>query len=186
MDGGASLPVRRSGADWIVELPPDAPHTVASVVEVELDGVPETDPVVVRPGRRGVVRLPALYALIDGTHGQRIRYETEDGVVHIGNWIRLPDTASWTFTLPAAGVYRLVLDMRVDSGQGGSEIGISVNGSEEETVCKVYSTGGAFGSRRVATLSLPEGEVTVRLKPISIRRAKVIDLRSVTLRPVAE
>ncbi|MCK5805244.1 MAG: alpha-L-fucosidase [Lentisphaeria bacterium] len=184
LDSGASLTARRSGADWIITLPDAAPDTVASVVAVELDGAPETDPVVVRPSRRGVVRLPALYGLIDGTHGQRIRYETEDGVVHIGNWIRLPDTASWTFTLPAAGVYRLALNMRVASGQGGSEIGVSINGSDEETVFKVYSTGGVFGSRCVATLDLPEGEVTLRLKPASIRREKVLDLRAVALRPM--
>jgi alpha-L-fucosidase len=181
---GSNLDAVRNGRDWVITLPEQPSDPVAGVLRVELDGTPDVEPYVIRPDASGNVHLPALFGHITGTHGQRIRYETEDGVVHVGNWIRTPDTISWTFELPRAGQYRLCLDHRVTPGQGGSEVEAFVNGAEKGTSFKVMSTRGRFAMRRVAALTLKKGTNTVMLKPASIRRNAVMDLREAVLKPI--
>ncbi len=136
----------------------------------------------VRHGR-GVVELPALFARIEGPHGPRIRYETRDGVVHAGNWIRERDTASWTFELPAAGRCRLVLDHAVEPGQGGSETKVLVNGAQDGPAFRVFSTKGDFRERRVAEFDLKKGPNTIKLHPVRLPRGRLMDLRGAFLRP---
>ncbi|MCE5238212.1 alpha-L-fucosidase [bacterium] len=201
--GKPALEAVRDGADWLIKLPKKAPDKVASVLVVQLDGAPQVEPVVVGPDAKGVVSLPALYGLLEGPHGQRIRYESCDGIIHAGNWIRPPDSIEWEFTLPKAGVYNVVLDAAAE--QGGSEVELFVNGKTAARmapngvpfssgdgsivgaaaqVIKVSGTGGAFKHKTVGSIKLKKGPNKIKFVLKTVKGEKAMDLRGVALKPV--
>ncbi len=200
-----ALPLAREGSDWAVKLPAKAPDKAASVLAVELDGPPRVDPVVIRPDDRGAIRLPALYGSLEGPHGQRIRYECRDGIIHAGNWFRSPDSIEWSFRVPGPGVYRVTIDHAVDAGQGGACYQVFVNGKVAARLApsglpftsgdgdivgaasmefRTRSTGGRFRRRVLGDIRLRRGENRLKLVVGKVARAKGMDLREVTLRPV--
>jgi alpha-L-fucosidase len=200
------LAATRAGSDWVIALPARAPDRAASVLAVELDGVPHVDPFVIRPDDRGVIRLPALYGALEGPHGQRIRYESRDGVVHAGNWIRPSDGIEWSFATGRPGLYRVLLEHAVQPGQGGAEMQVVVNGvlaarlapnglpyssgdadmvGGEQMLVSTRSTGGQFRTRSVGHVTLADGANTVKLVLRRVRRQQSLDLRGVVLKPVS-
>jgi len=103
------LRIERSGDDLVIHLPADPPDPVASVVAVKLDGPPRVRPLVIEPAANGAIHLPAVLADLHGSHGQRIRFETTNGRLHIGHWERPADFVSWEFTTDKAGPYEVTL-----------------------------------------------------------------------------
>lgn len=180
--GRPKLECERDGDDWLIRLPAKAPDKIASVIGVDLDGPPQVEPFVIAPDEKGVIDLPALHGLLDGTHGQRIRYETQEGIVHAGNWIRTPDTITWEFTVPKGGAYKLMLEYALPAGQGGSECAAVVNG--KETPFKTTATGGEFKRKTVGEVRLKKGVNTLQIKADAIKKEKVMDLRGATLQAV--
>jgi len=202
--GKPSLAVTRVGTDWAIALPAKALNRVASVLAVELEGAPQVDPLVISPDDKGVIRLPALFGALDGPHGQRIRYECREGVIHAGNWIRPDDGIDWSFEARRPGLYRVFLKHAVESGQGGAEIQVVVNGVQtarlapnglpyssgdgdtvggEQMRVRTRSTGGVFRTRCVGYISLNQGTNAVRLTLRHVRRQGSLDLRGVVLKP---
>jgi alpha-L-fucosidase len=201
--GKPALEAVRDGADWLIKLPQKAPNKIASVLVVQLDGAPQVEPVVIGPDARGAISLPALYGLLEGPHGQRIRYESQDGIIHAGNWIRPPDSIEWEFTAPQAGIYNVVLDAAVE--QGGSEIELFVNGKTAARmapngvpfssgdgdivgaaaqIIKTTGTGGAFKNKTVGSVKLKKGPNKIKFVLKSVKGDRAMDLRGVTLKPV--
>ena len=205
--GNPSLTFARDGGDWVISLPKRPPNKAASVLVVDLDGPPRVEPLVIRPDEKGALDLPALYGLLDGPHGMRIRYESRDGLVHAGNWINPRDSVEWTFEVPKRGDYQVWLNCAVEAGQGGSEVEFIVNGKEiprvapnglvfgsggtqasagaARQVCKSRSTGGPFKRRKAVLVRLKKGRNTVKVTVPTIRRQKGMDLRGIVLRPVS-
>lgn len=203
--GQAALATERDGQDWVVKLPARPTDKAASVIVVELDGPPRVEPLTIGPDVKGIISLPALYGSLEGPHGQRIRYESRDGIVHAGNWIRPPDSIEWEFRVPKAGVYQVVLDYAVETGQGGSEVQVVLNGKVAPRVApngvpfstgdgevvggathvfRTRSTGGAFKRRSVGNVKLRKGLNKLKLVVSKVRRDKSLDLRGVTLKPI--
>jgi alpha-L-fucosidase len=202
--GRPALEFHREGPDWLLKLPPKAPNKIASVLAVELEGVPQVDPVVLRPDARGVLDLPVLYGFLDGPHGMRIRYESRDGLIHAGNWINPKDSVEWTFEVPEAGDYQVWLNHAVEAGQGGSEVEFIVNGQEvpliapnglvfatggtqvqpgaHRQVFRTRSTGGAFRRRKAVRIRLQKGCNRIKVQVPTIRRQKALDLRGIVLK----
>jgi len=198
-----ALQAARDGADWLIKLPKKAPDKVASVLVVELDGAPQVAPVVIGPDAKGAVSLPALYGSLEGPHGQRIRYESQDGIIHAGNWFRPPDSIEWEFQVPKAGIYNVVLEAAVE--KGGSEVELFVNGKTAARmapngvpfssgdgdivgaaaqIIKTTGTGGAFKGKTVGSIKLKKGANKIKFVLKSVKQDKAMDLRGVTLRPV--
>lgn len=203
--GEPALEAVQEGMDWLIKLPKKAPDKIASVLVLELDGAPQVDPLIIRPDAKGMVTLPALYGQLEGPHGQRIRYESQDGIVHAGNWIRPPDSIEWEFEVPKAGVYQVILNQAVEAGQGGSEVQVVLNGKLAAKmapngvpfssgdadlvggathVFKTTSTGGQFKNKNVGTVKLKKGPNKLKLMVSSVKKEKSLDLRGVTLKPV--
>ncbi len=203
--GKAGLETERDGEDWVVKLPARPTDKAASVFVVELDGPPRVEPLKIGPDAKGTINLPALYGLLEGPHGQRIRYESRDGVIHAGNWIRPPDSIEWEFQAPKAGVYQVILDHAVEVGQGGSEVQLVLNGKVAPRVApngvpfstgdgelvggathvfRTTSTGGAFRRRNIGNVKLRKGPNKLKLVVSKVRKEKSLDLRGVTLKPV--
>lgn len=203
--GKPALASERDGADWLVKLPKKAPNKVASVLVVELEGAPQVQPLAIKADARGHIALPALYGFLEGPHGQRIRYESRDGIIHAGNWLRPPDSIEWEFEAPKAGLYQVILDNAVEAGQGGSEVQMFVNGKiaarmapngvpfssgdgdivgEAAQVFKTTATGGEFKSKNVGSIKLKKGTNKLKLVLKSVKKDKALDLRGITLKPV--
>ncbi|MEN6645488.1 MAG: alpha-L-fucosidase [Armatimonadia bacterium] len=203
--GKPKLEVERDGADWLIKLPKKPTDKVASVLVVELDGAPVVEPVVIGADSKGLISLPALYGNLEGPHGQRIRYESRDGIVHAGNWIRPPDSIEWEFTAPKAGVYQVLLDQAVEAGQGGAEVQLMLNGKvaprmapngvpfssgdgdivgSPDHVFTTKATGGEFKSRNIGNVKVKKGVNKLKLTVNKLKKEKSLDLRGVTLKPV--
>lgn len=193
----------REGPDWLLCLPSQAPDKVASVLEIKLDGAPRVEPLIIRPDLRGVVNLPALYGFLEGPHGQRISFESREGIVHAGNWYRPPDSIEWEFALPQGGIYKIVVEGAVE--EGGSEIEIYVNGktaprlapnglpfgsgdgsmiSGAAHIFKTRRTGGIFKRQTIGSVKLKRGPNKLKFVLKSVQGHKAMDLRSVQLIPV--
>lgn len=201
--GRPKLAFERDGDDVVITLPKKAPDKVASVIAVDLEGAPEVEPMILGANDEGLIDLPALYGLLDGPHGMRIRYEAEDGVIHAGNWINPADSVEWTFEAPKRGDYQISLEYAVEKGQGGSEVEIIVNGKDvpriapngmvfssttgstaasgERQVCKTASTGGDFKRKKAALVRLKKGTNVIKVIVPSIKREKAMNLRGITL-----
>lgn len=203
--GGPKLAFERDGSDVVITLPEKPLHPVASVFAVDLVGEPQVEPLVLGPAADGAIELPAVMGFLDGAHGMRIRYESEGGIIHAGNWLKSADSIEWTVTAPKRGDYEVWLDHRVPAGQGGSEIEVVVNGKEapkvmpngmissgggtqveggQRQVLKTSSTKGEFKRKRAAIVRLKKGENTIKVTAPSIKKTAAMDLRGVTLVPV--
>lgn len=123
---GRKLKYRQKGGESIVKLPKAPTDKTVSVIAVDVEGVPEAEPMVIRPVD-GRIELPILYADLIGPHGQRIRYEIEGRTVSVGNWYRAPDRISWDIEMPKGGEYELEIRATIESGEGGSQYEIYVN-----------------------------------------------------------
>jgi alpha-L-fucosidase len=199
------LPLAREGADWAIKLPKKATDKSASVLVVELDGPPQVAPFVVGADAKGVIELPALYGFLEGPHGQRIRYESRDGSIHAGNWIRSPDSIEWSFQAPQAGVYSLVIDHAVAAGQGGTVFQVFVNGtiaarlapngvpfsSGDGDIVGAASmeftsraTAGEFKRRTLGNVKLQKGENKLKMVVGKVAKQSSLDLRGALLKPV--
>lgn len=203
--GKPALEFARDGADCLVKLPAKAPDKNASVLVVQLDGAPQVEPVVIKADAKGNIALPALYGFLEGPHGQRIRYESQDGIIHAGNWIRPPDSIEWEFETAKAGLYQVILDNAVEAGKGGSEIQMFVNGKiaarmapngvpfssgdgdivgAAAQIFKTTATAGQFKAKNVGSIKLKKGTNKLKLVLKSVKKEKAMDLRGVTLKPV--
>jgi len=179
--GKPAVECRREGKDWVIALPDRPPDRVVSVIGVDLDGPPQVEPLVIGPNEKQVIELPALYGQLDGPPGQRIRYETADGVIHAGNWIRAQDTIAWGFQCPKTGTYKLRLEYSVDKGEGGSECAAVVN--DIELAFKTATTNGEFRTKTIGEVKLRKGDNSLVVKVVSLKSAAAMALRRAVLKP---
>ena len=87
-------------------LPKQPPDPTFSVVVLELDGVPQVEPLPLQqPG--GKVLLPIHMATVSGPAGTRAPTLTRGGLMQ--DWKSTADTVAWSFKLQTAGEYELRL-----------------------------------------------------------------------------
>jgi arylsulfatase A-like enzyme len=132
----------------------------------------------------GVIVLPARTAEI---HGVQVRYEPVPHKNTLGFWTRVEDSVSWEFTVTRAGEFAVEVLQGCGKGQGGSEVEFDFG--EKKLTMPVEDTGGFqnFKARTIGTVTLSEaGRRSLTVRPIRKAGQAVMDLRSVTLRPVAK
>jgi arylsulfatase A-like enzyme len=132
----------------------------------------------------GIVTLPARTADI---HGVQLRYEPLPHKNTLGFWTRASDWVSWEFQLTQPGRFSVELLQGCGAGQGGSEVAVSVG---TQTLKMTVDDTGHFQNfkpRTIGTIDLNQpGRYSLSVKPLSKRRGAVMDLRAVTLKPVAK
>jgi|GEM_PF-106498 len=165
-DPGHLLDVTRSQSDVIVALPDKAPDPVASVVAVELDGVPQVEPFTIRADTDGLIELPVLQAELRGTLGQRIRYETTKGQVYVSNWNNLKDYVVWQFATEKGGPHEIVLDYGVSKESQGAKFQVAVGPTKGKRLVDII--GGS-------TLVEIAGEELFKKAPVSSRINGTVD-----------
>ena len=82
------------------------------------------------------------------------------------------------------GKFQLIALQGCGKGSGGSEVEFAV--ADQKLKMVVEDTGGFqnFIPRTIGTIDLPPGEHTLSVKPVSKPGTAVMDLRSITLKPV--
>lgn len=130
----------------------------------------------------GIIALPAKCADL---HGTSIRYEPEPHQNTIGGWTQVEDWVGWDFEVTKPGVFRLVIQQGCASGDGGSEVTFAIG--EQRITTTVVETGGTrnFIERPLDVFKLDRpGRYTLTVKPKARVNRAIMELRSVTLRPV--
>jgi arylsulfatase A len=132
----------------------------------------------------GTVVLPARTAEV---HGLQLRYEPLPHKNTLGYWTRGDDWASWDFTITKPGAFAVEVLQGCGKGQGGSEVEVSIDG--QTLPFRVEDTGHFqnFKARTLGQIKLEKaGRYTLAVKAKKKAAAAVMDLRSVTLKPVSD
>jgi len=130
----------------------------------------------------GTITLPGRTADV---HGIQLRYEPLPHKDTLGFWTRADDWASWEFTVTKPGTFAVEVLQGCGKGQGGSEVDLAVG--EQALTFTVEDTGHFqnFKARAAGTVKIDKaGRYTLTLKPKKKAAAAVMDVRSVTLKPV--
>jgi alpha-L-fucosidase len=171
----------RDGPDVVLELSGEAPDEIASVVALELDGAPATEPFANRPDAKGVITLGVDSCEIETEFGQRAKKENALGHVFLTQWTRERDVPYWVAESPQGGRYAVEISYAARSA--GAAFTVEAGGAKLPG--KAEATGGdwVFKTRRVGEIQLPAGrsEVRVRIAP----GGGTMNLERVVLRPAA-
>jgi len=125
-----------------------------------------------------------LHAKDVSVHGTTVRYEPQPNKNTVGYWTRKDDWVSWDFQIDRPGKFMVIILQGCGKGSGGSEVSFAVGAQELKTT--VQDTGGFqnFVSRTIGSFELSTGKHTLSVTPLSKPGQAVMDLRSVTLKPV--
>lgn len=180
----ADLPFARLNRSLVITVPKHPPDPLATVVVLEVDGKPETAPVVARPGDDGRIVMHARDAII---HGRTVRYEPEPHKDTVGYWSDPKDWVSWDFDVTRPGTYDVEILQGCGNNSGGSKVDFAVG--EQVWRVVVEDTGGFqnFVRREIGRARFDKpGRYTLTVKPRRKAGVAVMDLREVTLSPGRE
>lgn len=151
---------------------------------IELAGEAKTVSLALEPAADGSILLHAKDAIV---HGRVVRYEPNPHKNTVGYWMNPSDWVEWQYQAPKAGLYSVEILQGCGKGNGGSTVDFSSAGQTIQVT--VEDTGGFQNwlARDVGKVRIPEpGRYTLTVKPTKKAGVAVMDLRQVTLRPVAE
>jgi hypothetical protein len=128
------------------------------------------------------VELHSRHAFI---HGEMLRYEPQPFKNTLGWWTRPSDWVHWDFILQQPGQYAIEILQGCGNNSGGSIVEVTVGSHLWEF--SVVETGGfqQFVRRTIGEVRLPAGLHTLAVRPRTKPGPAVMDLREVTLRPIA-
>ena len=182
-DANGSPLTATAGDDGVtVKVPAAAPDKIASVVVLEIEGKPEVAPYALTQAADGNVHLPAGEAVI---HGETARCQTTDGHENIGYWTDKNNWVSWDFRVTTPGKFDVEISLACNADTPDSEYAVTV--AEQTLQGKVESTGdwNKYVTRTLGTIALSKaGRYTLSVKPTAMPHSAVMNLESVTLKPV--
>jgi alpha-L-fucosidase len=176
------LEVAQSEDGVTVKVPAAAPDKIASVVVLEIEGKPDVAPYVPTQAADGSVSLPAEEAVI---HGKTARCQGGDGRQNIGYWTDKNDWVSWDFQVKTPGTFNVEVVLACIPDDAGSDYAVTV--ADQTLEGKVESTGdwSKFVTRTLGTVTLSDaGRCRLSVKPTAMPHGAVMNLESVTLKPV--
>ena len=160
-------------ADWRRRLHADMMSTNA-----------DYEPVPIAPSADGSVLLPAHEATI---HGATLRYEPPANKNTLGYWTKKDDWVSWEFTVAKPGKFSVEVLQGCGKASGGAEVEVSVGATKLSFVVEDTGHFQNFIPRIIGSIDLATtGPHTLAVKPKTKPGVAVMDLRRVTLRPLAE
>lgn len=180
--GEATLQTRTDSAGLTLQLPPQAPDPIDSVIALELDGEFKTAAFeAVRPDADGSLVLRAADCTVQD--GKSLFIETIGGIENLGAWLSPEEAAAWTLAGLKAGRYEVTLNYALD-GETPRQFALEIEGQRMEG--EVVPTGSftAFESRGVGTIEFTAAEkTTATLRSTMPAGVVLMNLRSVTLKP---
>ncbi|HEX8914942.1 MAG TPA: hypothetical protein VF796_21495, partial [Humisphaera sp.] len=183
----ADLKLEKTPRDLIIEVTPKGAAAarvdpIATVVAVELDGEPRTAPLAVAPAADGSYLLHARDAVVTGVN---LRYEPEAIKNTLGYWTNPQDGADWVVRVDKPGTYEVEALQGCGKNSGGSLVEFTVAG--QTLPMTVQDTGHFqnFVPRVLGKVKLDAGTHALSVRVRQKKGAAVMDLRQVTLKPVA-
>ena len=144
------------------------------------DTTPVPSPVAVLAGADGIVSMHASNAVV---HGTMLRYEPATNKLCLGFWTKAEDWAEWKFTVTKPGDYVVEIWQGCGTGNGGSDVIAEVAGKSFPFVVEDTGHFQKFIPRRVGTVALTAGTLTIAVKPQNKKKAAVMDIRFVKIIP---
>jgi len=118
-------------------------------------------------------------------HGKVVRYEPKPEKNTIGYWTRKADWVSWDFIVAKGGKFHLIALQGCGKGSGGSHVEFAIGDQKLEMIVQDTGSFQNFVPRDLGIVDLAPGNYTLSVKPITKPGQAVMDLRQVTLVPVA-
>jgi len=178
------LTVTRSEDGISVAVPRQAPDEIASVVVLEIQGLPEVEPNRIKQAADGILTLQAVDATI---HGTTARLDSSPGQDDIGYWTDAKDWVSWDCAFRRPGTFDVEITYACTDENAGSSYFVEVAGVQLQG--KVQSTGGwgKFVTFKIGSVRIPD----VRGRPVFVQatdmpHGAVMNLKTVALKPQAQ
>jgi len=182
---GELLTVTRAFNGTLTVSRPDLIDGVSTAIVLNLTGPPvvvdQPDISSLQPD--GSYLLKASDAKLVGSN---ITLEGDGDSANIGFWINASETASWTLTIPAmkAGSYQVHLLYSSAPGTEGSTFSLQLDGKDSGLTGTVPKTGGWHDYQTLTLdgdLTLPQGDHTLLIQPLTKPGAAVMNLQSLSL-----
>ena len=156
---------------------------VLALIALAADTQPTTRPAT-RPVRQSDDGTILLHARDVTIHGTTVRYEPQPNKNTVGYWTRKEDWVSWDFNMTHGGQFEVIVLQGCGKGSGGSDVAFSIG--NQTLKMTVQDTGGFqnFVERKIGKVELKPGNHVLTVKPLTKPGLAVMDLRSVTLRPI--
>lgn len=188
--GGQELPFRQLADGSLTVSRPVKLDPLATVVALRLAGPPvvELSTLALQPQADGRYILGAEDAEV---HGDTAHVETKGKDANIGFWTNAKDSVGWTLAVPAAQAktYQAEIEYACPTDTAGTTYTVKVDSVTPQTLTgTVQGTGGweQFQTKKIdGTLTLAAGTATLRVIPQKMPGFAVMNLRRITLTPVA-
>ncbi|MDH4239629.1 MAG: alpha-L-fucosidase [Phycisphaerae bacterium] len=162
----------------VVTVPRKAPDVIDTVVLLEM----EAEAIVIPQAEDGSIVLKASDAVVRGTNA---RYESGGGKDNIGYWTNPDDYVIWRFKVNKTETFNVAVTLACATGSGGSEYVLAVGGQELAGTVKDTGDWTSFVTEKLGTVKITKpGTYNLSLKPKSMPRGAVMNLKSVTLVPI--
>jgi|WetSurMetagenome_2_1015567.scaffolds.fasta_scaffold66441_1 alpha-L-fucosidase len=181
-DRSAKLTVIQSEKQIRVSLPPKPTDNPITVLALEIDGSPKTDPPLVFQDDTGSIELNYLKVI---TKGKTMTRFNRKGGFHISKWTGPEDSASWFVHIDKPGTFQVNITYGAKKEWEGKSFEISIGRSSFET--SVICTGDWFEYQKfpVGYIELKKpGDYTVIIRPRISSDTYLMWLHSITLNPI--
>jgi hypothetical protein len=169
---------------WLVKWSsrPNNANTIVLSFDQRPELIDELKPV--QPQGDASVMLHAYQAT---TTGEKLRYEPQPHKNTVGYWTIATDSVAWRFRANKPGDYNVAILQDCGEGQGGSRGELSLLRADK-CVAKLEFTVSETGHfqdfvwNQTGSISIDEpGEYSLVIKPMEIKKAAMMDVRSVHL-----
>lgn len=175
------LPVIQKSQRTNIELIETEPDNPISVIVLEMDGKPDTEPPIVIQQDSGKIELDYMKAI---TYGSTMTRFNRKGGFHISKWKAPDDKVEWRMKIDKPGNYKIAVSYSAEKPWGGKPYEIKIDQSIIEV--PVVPTIGIFEyhSFPVGYVSISEpGEYSLIMHPKVSGDSYFMHLQSVTLKP---
>lgn len=205
--GGEKLKFKKNANGVVLDVPAQAPDAIASVIKMQIVGVPKVVQIFIKPAADGSIVLPASLAdlgIPDKGSAASLQ-QTQDGV-GIGSWINPEAWVSWAFTGLKAGEYEVLAEISglenskatIETGAAAPVVNVDVSGiqtkkatneNRSEKISVNLIPTGDYNKYEIQNLGkiriAGAGEQTLAIRPDQ-GAWKAFNLRKVTLRPLGQ
>jgi alpha-L-fucosidase len=182
IDKSNMLEVKQAESKTHITLPSRPPDDPITVLVLEMDGPPKTDPQLVLQDETGMMECNYLTAI---TSGKTMTRFNRKGGFHISKWTEPDDMSEWIIRVKEPGEFKVNMTYSALDEWEGKPFEITIGGTRIEK--PVIRTGGLFEfySYPVGYIRLSEaGDYTLTIRPKTQDDTYLMYLRSITLEPV--
>jgi hypothetical protein len=141
---------------------------------------PAHEPKRIKQGKDGSVVLQARDVVV---HGKTVRYEPDKNT--IGYWTKPSDWVSWELEITQPGTFTVEMFEACGRGSGGSHYTVEI--ADQKLTDQVPDTDSFrnFRTRKIGEVKIEKpGDYTLSVRVVDKPGLAVMDLRTITLKPV--